>query len=140
MSGVSFDKLELVSGLWVLDGLAYTGTVIIDDPLGVVYREEEIRNGEQCGLSRVWFVQTGKLHTDSTKRFGVLHGPLRRWHPNGQLTADEQYEFGIRVSCQSWDQDGMILEDYTLTESDADYQRLVQWRRWFAKIQGAETM
>jgi antitoxin component YwqK of YwqJK toxin-antitoxin module len=140
MSRVTFDELKLVSGLWVLNGRAYTGTVIFDDPFGGLHYEEEYRNGEQHGLSRAWFVQTGKLNTDSVKRFGVLHGRLRRWHLNGQLAADEQYECGIRVSAQSWDQDGTILEDYTLAESDADYQRLVRYRRWFAEMQGDEAM
>jgi antitoxin component YwqK of YwqJK toxin-antitoxin module len=66
---------------------------------------------------------------DKTTAAGLLHGRARRWHENGQLAEDGEYEHGIAVWSKTWDEAGRLTEDYRVQEGDPDYRTLLENRR-----------
>ena len=114
--------------LYYLDGKPFTGVAyIMDDSGDWVQGEIEFKDGSESGVKREWW-ETGKLAYEGTLRGGRVHGKKRRWHYNGQLAEEGEYEYGIPVRERSWDEEGQLLEDYQLRETDPDYQRIQRYR------------
>ncbi|SEM25163.1 hypothetical protein SAMN05660976_04605 [Nonomuraea pusilla] len=73
-------------------------------------------------------LSVGAAHGGLGLRAGALHGRAREWHRNGQLAEDGEYEYGITLWAKQWDENGVLEEDYTLTESESDHRTLLHFR------------
>jgi antitoxin component YwqK of YwqJK toxin-antitoxin module len=90
--------------------------------------EEEYRDGLLSGGKRAWH-RPGVLEQEAECAQGVFHGRVRQWHESGLPATDEVYEYGIRLRGQAWDESGNLVEEYTLSESDPDFDILQAFRR-----------
>lgn len=105
----------------------FTGIAYTTYPNGGPMSEAEYRDGVFFGVSRGWW-ESGKPETEANYAFGALHGPSRSWHANGQLAEDELHEHGILIRSKRWDEQGSLIEEYQLDESDPSYEALLRSR------------
>ncbi len=124
-------------GLYTLDGEPFTGVSYSVWPNGRLDSESELRDGLNWGVSRSWY-STGQPLGEATMRAGVLHGRSREWHTNGQFAEDGEYEYGIALWERKWDEAGALVEEYTLTEADRNFELLRSFRRTYGGSQDAE--
>jgi hypothetical protein len=70
---------------------------------------------------------------------GVWNGVRREWHENGRLALEENCELGVALSRKTWDEQGMIMEDFALQPTDPNFKYLHLLRkhdvkhRWTAR-------
>ncbi|MEU0569800.1 hypothetical protein ABZ297_31095 [Nonomuraea sp. NPDC005983] len=113
-------------GLHYLDDTPFTGIAFTEND-GALRSEATYREGLQSGPTKEWY-PSGQPMVDATFARGALHGRAREWHKNGQLAEDGEYEYGITLWAKQWDENGVLEDDYTLTESDSDYRTLLHFR------------
>lgn len=47
--------------------------------------ESHYRDGKLNGISRVWYEKDGQLRNEKRYAYGIISGPDKAWHQNGQL-------------------------------------------------------
>jgi antitoxin component YwqK of YwqJK toxin-antitoxin module len=111
-------------GLHYKAGVPFTGVAITRDTHGGwIQAEEEFKDGLVCGIVRTWHA-LDVLATEEVCAWGVRHGDYREWSESAKLVAEGRYQYGIRVAEKRWDEDGNLVEDYQLKESDPDFKTL----------------
>ena len=63
------------------------------------------KDGLVNGLTRWWW-NNGNIQYEAFEIDGLLDGICREWYENGQLANSANYENGIIVSEECWDEDG----------------------------------
>jgi antitoxin component YwqK of YwqJK toxin-antitoxin module len=121
------------SGRHTFEGVPYTGASFAVWPNGQLEAESELRDGLEWGFSRMWYSNGAKLG-ECEMRAGALHGRSKEWHENGQLASDGEFEYGITLWEQKWDENGKLLSGYRLKESDGQYKDLEQRRRVYGRL------
>ncbi len=117
-------------GLYYCDGAPFTGITHTEYPDGTPRSETEYREGLVWGRSRSWHAN-GALSDESEFFRDVLHGVAREWSPGGVLVSELVCEYGITISERKWDEQGQLLEEYRLQETDSDFERLQERRRLY---------
>lgn len=116
-------------GFYYFDGKRFTGMdYILNEDEGWLEAETEYVEGLPSGLKREW-AGPGRLLFEAQFRGGVVHGRKRRWTDDGTIIEDGEYEYGIPLWEKIWDEDGNLMDDYKLKESDANYKLLLKNRR-----------
>ena len=100
-------------------GIAFEGHPTNNSVLSVT----GYRFGKRHGASREWNVE-GRLIDEEYEDVGGSHGPFRKWYPNGQLAESGHTEHSINVRFQRWDENGRLLEEKYLLESDPRFAKL----------------
>jgi hypothetical protein len=118
-------------GLYYLDDEPFTGLLVGYDGARV-RSETEFRDGVASGVVRVWH-ESGALASEKQSAGGVLHGLSMEWSEKGQLIQHETYELGVCLWRRVWDEQGQLIEEYQLTESDNDFKTLEMLRRHFLR-------
>ncbi|MGW3071324.1 toxin-antitoxin system YwqK family antitoxin [Kitasatospora sp. NPDC001132] len=127
MDRVPADRVDYEDdGLHYLDGAPFTG-VAFTEKGGALRSEATYREGLRWGPTKEWY-PSGQPMVDSAFVRGALHGRAREWHRNGQLAEDGEYEYGIALWAKQWDENGVLEDDHTLTESNSDHQTLLRFR------------
>lgn len=121
-----------------LNDKLFTGVAFTLNKDGQLKSEVTYRDGQPWGATREWY-RTGQPMVDSTYVMGQLHGRAREWHANGQLAEDGEYEYGITLWEKKWDENGRIIDDYQMKESDPDYQTLLHYRTFYGST-GRESL
>jgi antitoxin component YwqK of YwqJK toxin-antitoxin module len=125
---VPYDSLEYSDdGDYCLDGRLFTGVAFSLDEDGWLEKEIEYRNGAEWGMKRYWYAPD-KLLEEAQMRAGVVHGKERRWYRTGNLEEEADCEFGIVLRRRTWDENGILLEEYELKETDGDFASLQKLR------------
>lgn len=127
MKRVPNESLDYADGHMYLHGDPFTGVGYSLDEEGRLEGEITYREGLKWGLKRGWF-DTGALSHESPIFLGVLHGKKREWHRNGQLSEEGDYELGFALRRKRWDEDGKLIEEYELKETDANYKELQKYQ------------
>jgi antitoxin component YwqK of YwqJK toxin-antitoxin module len=134
MQRVPNDSLDYQDGLMYLDGKPFTGIgYYLDDDEGWVEGEIGYVDGLESGYKREWsgpdqLIYEGRIYA------GSLHGKERRWHDDGQLAEEGDYEFGVAIREKHWDEDGNLTKEFELKDSDPAYQRLQEYRRLYGDV------
>jgi antitoxin component YwqK of YwqJK toxin-antitoxin module len=119
--------LELRDDAAYYDGVPFTGIAYAEDDAGHPLYEVSYRDGVRWGLSREWY-HDGRLCSESSFVREWAHGRFRQWHGNGQLAEQQEYEWGVLHCRKAWDEEGRLLEDYTLAESSPEFTMLKERR------------
>jgi antitoxin component YwqK of YwqJK toxin-antitoxin module len=128
MKRVPHDSLDYPGdGYYYLDDEPFTGLGVSHYEDGSLKSEIEFKDGLKSGLERHWFA-SGKLHSEAEMRRSVVHGKERVWYSSGQLKEEGDYEHGVTLRRKEWDEDGDLVEEYELKETDSDYSLLLQLR------------
>jgi antitoxin component YwqK of YwqJK toxin-antitoxin module len=121
------DLLEYDDGVMFLDGEPFTGVGFFLDAAGFLHAEIEYRNGLEWGIKRGWHAPDEPAYQDQLF-MGVLHGTKREWHRNKRLAEEGDYELGFRLRRKRWDENGNLLEEFELKETDPGYEELEKYR------------
>jgi len=128
MKRVPEDALDYPGdGHYYLDDEPFTGVAFSLDEDGSLESETVYKDGLKWGLERHWFAPD-KLESEAHMYRGVVHGKERLWHPNGKPKEEGDYEFGITLKRKKWDEDGTLVEDFELKETDSNFNLLQQFR------------
>jgi len=114
-------------GYYYLDDKPFTGVAFSLYEAGSLKSETEYKHGLKWGLDRHWF-GPDKFQYEAELQRGVVHGKKRVWHPDGKLKEEGDYEFGIELKSKKWDEDGNLVEDFELKETDSNFNLLQQFR------------
>lgn len=119
---------------YYLNDKLFTGVGFTLNKDGRLKSEVTYQDGVPWGPTKEWY-RTGQPMVDSTLVMGQLHGRAREWHANGQLAEDGEYEYGLTLWAKKWDENGHIVNDYQMKESDPDYQTLQRYRELYASTE-----
>ena len=89
-------------------GDPFSGVGYIPYPSGQLKRKIPYRDGFAEGLCEAWFAN-GQLKEQWHAKRGVVHGVWTAWHENGKLKTVGNYEFGIEVEYDEWNENGELL-------------------------------
>jgi antitoxin component YwqK of YwqJK toxin-antitoxin module len=117
-------------GYYCLDEQPFTGVGFSLHKEGWLEMETEYRDGTEWGMRRQWYAPN-KLLEEVRMRAGVVHGKERRWHPNGKLKEESDCEFGITLTRKTWDEEGNLVEDFKLNETDTNFASLQKMRELY---------
>lgn len=90
---------------------------------GQLLAENSYVDGILQGISREWY-KSGQLHYEYYYESGALDGLCKEWYESGQLKIECLYKYGIIVSKKEWAEDGKLIEEYQLNESDKNFNLL----------------
>lgn len=113
--------------LW--EGKYFSGIAYEDHPAtGAVLSVVGYRFGKRHGAIREW---NGAGHPidEEYEDLGGGHGPFRKWYPNGQLAEAGHTEHSINLWSKRWDEDGRLMEEKYLLETDPRWGELEAERK-----------
>jgi antitoxin component YwqK of YwqJK toxin-antitoxin module len=122
-------------GYYYQDDEPFTGVAFSLHKDGSLKSETEYKDGLKWGLERYWFAPD-KLESEAHMLRGVVHGKERLWHRNGKPKEEGDYQFGIALRIKKWDEDGILVEDFELKETDSNYVLLQKFREIEKKRSG----
>ncbi len=137
MKRVPNDSLTFEEGTMLLDGVPFTGIGEIPDATGGLIGEYEYRDGLKWGKSRTWY-SPGVRFQEGRYFMGTGHGKHREWYRNGELKKETDYELGYVVRKKVWDEDGNLVEDYEIQETEPKYKSLEKFRKHYADVLARE--
>jgi antitoxin component YwqK of YwqJK toxin-antitoxin module len=94
---------------------------------GTLWTETSFKEGQKCGVSREWS-PSGVLICEETLILNVLYGISKEWYDNGQPKSEGTYEFGICINKKEWDENGNLINDYTLDAKSPEFSTLEKFR------------
>jgi antitoxin component YwqK of YwqJK toxin-antitoxin module len=118
---VDGDGLEWEGQVQTWNGEPFTGIEVWRFPNGAIESESTYKDGFKDGLSRTWD-EHGQLRSQYTCRIGAAYGNSKKWHANGQLAEDSNYEWGVRLDEKNYDEQGVLISEFTMDPSDPDSQ------------------
>jgi antitoxin component YwqK of YwqJK toxin-antitoxin module len=125
-------------GLYYHDGLPFTGVSYTVGGNARLEGEAEYRDGVVWGLARSWH-PSGLPASEAHCARGVWDGIRREWNESGRLRLEEAYEKGVCLCRKRWDEQGSLVEDYRLRESDPDFETLKLAREWASNMEQPES-
>lgn len=137
MMRVENKTLAYEEGTMLLDGVPYTGIGEVLDDGGGLIGEYEYRDGLKWGRSRTWY-SPGVRFQDGLFFMGTGHGQHREWYRDGSLKKELIYELGYVVRRKQWDEDGDLIEDYEIQESESKYKSLEKFRKHYEEVVAKE--
>lgn len=131
---VDGDDLEWEGQLQTWNGQPFTGIEVWRFPDGAIESESTYKDGLKDGLSRTWD-EHGQLLSQFTCRPGAAYGNRKEWHSNGQLAQDSNYEWGVRLDEKDYDEQGVLIDEFTMDPSDpnSQYSILLKFRDVYDK-------
>lgn len=135
-SELEYDEDEAI---YLRDGEPFTGIAYELYPSGALEGESEFRDGLSWGVGRGWH-PNGQLSSEGHAFKDVQHGIAREWDEQGRLEEESYCEYGIVIYEKKWNEEGVLIEDYQLKESDPDYEELQRLWELYGKeeLGGAE--
>ncbi len=125
---VNLDRLDVEQdtiGDSLLKGEYFTGIAFEEHAAtGSVVAVVGFRDGKRHGAVRDW-TSDGRLTEEEYLERGAPHGPRRTWHRNGQLAVCEYSEHFFLIQSKRWDENGMLVEEYSLRDA-ATLQKLAE--------------
>lgn len=122
-------------GYYYLDDTPFTGVAFSLFEDGSLKSDTEYRQGLKWGLERHWF-RPGNLEYEAEMQRGVLYGKKRSWNSDGKINEEGDYEHGITLRRRKWDEDGNLVENFELKQTDSNFNLLQQFREMEEKRSG----
>lgn len=99
-------------GVFLYDGIPYTGTLLEYNGEGELVSEFALTDGIRNGVSR-FYRSGGKLEREAEYRNGIYHGFVKVYYENGDLYSWFNYSDGHEAGRQQvWKSDGRIKANY----------------------------
>jgi antitoxin component YwqK of YwqJK toxin-antitoxin module len=117
---------------YTYDGESFTGIAYELSEGGRLTSEVEFRCGIQAGTWREWY-PNGTLAKEAHLERGAWHGHCREWHSNGQLALDGEWEYGVCLRNQRWDENGVLIDEYRVESDPAAGEALEGYRRVYGR-------
>ena len=124
---VSFEKLDYIDGLNVLEGVPFSGVVYEKDQDGG-WDEISIIEGVESGISREWY-PSGILKLERHMENNLIHGMKWEWDEVGNLLSESIFEYGIMVTSFKITKWGEKKKVYQINEGNPNYNNLLLFRK-----------
>jgi antitoxin component YwqK of YwqJK toxin-antitoxin module len=124
---INIEELDWDDYIYYMDGKKFNGTGFELFENGNLKTETEFSYGMENGGSKEWY-ENGQLMDEDNYKLGTKHGLSKSWFENAKIKRESEYELGILTKETVWDENGEKIKDFTLTESDSNYQILLQNR------------
>ena len=64
-----------------------------------------------------------------------MYGNCRKWHANGQLAEDGNYEWGVRLNEKEYNEQGTLINEFVMDPADptSQYRILLKFRDVYDK-------
>lgn len=121
---VNIDDLDWNDYIYHFNGKPFFGMAYELFENGRMRTETEFQYGMEHGKSKEWDNQ-GRILEEFQMQFGTRHGLFRSWYINGQLKILAEYELGILLNKQEWDENGNLTSKFELTPADSNYKVLL---------------
>jgi antitoxin component YwqK of YwqJK toxin-antitoxin module len=131
---VEGDDLEWEGQLQTWNDEPFTGIEVWRFPNGAIESEATYKAGLRDGLLRTWD-ERGQQRSQLMCRLGALHGNCKKWHANGQLAEDGNYEWGVRVDEKEYNAQGALINEFAIdpTDPNSQYGILLKFREAYDK-------
>jgi hypothetical protein len=124
---LTWEQDSVGDALW--EGKYFSGIAFEEHlPTGTVLAVIGYRFGKLHGAAREWDA-TGRLLEEEYYDQGGNHGPIRKWYRSGQLAESAHSEHSIDMRSKRWDDNGKLVEETYLLESDARWAKLQEERK-----------
>ncbi|HEX8325914.1 MAG TPA: hypothetical protein VF629_00120 [Hymenobacter sp.] len=131
MNRINIDALDgrIDQNVTVLyqNGQPYSGTVY-EMSQGRTDVEYEVFNGVKHGIETE-FYPDGKIQSVSQYIGNLLDGPLINYYESGAVEEKAIFEKGVCVRSTSYDENGQVVEEYTISEESPEYPWLTYLRQ-----------
>ncbi len=125
--------------LYYFEGEPFTGLKYwMSDDGKTLEGECEYRGGMAWGRARGWY-EPGRLECDEQFFAGHRHGLCLAWYPDGKLEQEAFFDCGTALWGTKWDEDGNVIKEFHVKESDAAYDVLVALRQFYERTGGYES-
>jgi len=105
---VNIDELEFDEDLALLNGVAFTGSVLSYYDKENLEFEYSYSDGLPQGLQREWY-SNGSIKSEAEAIRGRGSAWSRNWHQNGVLAEERKYNHLFPVSILKWSSDGTLV-------------------------------
>jgi antitoxin component YwqK of YwqJK toxin-antitoxin module len=105
----------------------YTG-VVYEMFQGRIDLEYEVVNGVKQGIETE-FYPNGRIQSVSQYAGNLLDGPLISYYENGAVEEKAMFEKGVCIRSTSYDENGQVTEEYTISEDSPEYPWLTYLRQ-----------
>ena len=102
------DEFEFDEDQIVYNGVPFTGILYAEYPNAQLKRESPFRDGFAEGRCREWF-PNGQLKQEWFAVHGRATGKFLQWHENGQPRSVGNYEYGVELSYDEWNERGDLV-------------------------------
>ena len=109
------------------NGEPYTG-IVYEMHQGRIDLEYEVVNGVKQGIETE-FYPDGKIQSVSRYARNVLDGPLINYYENGAVEEKAMFEKGVCIRSTSYDKEGQVIEENTISEESPEYPWLTYLRQ-----------
>lgn len=104
-----FDNSHKYRFVKIENGLITWQIGYFDD--GNIDHDFHMKNGINLGSQRMWTAKDMLYIQNFFVNDGKLHGIQKRWHSNGNLAYEANYDYGKLLSEISYDLNGVIIKD-----------------------------
>ena len=98
-------------------GELFTGVAWESPSGGLHLSEVEYVGGLEHGVSTDWYDHE-TIAVRQISEYGTKHGLEEAWWPNGAPKLRAQWEVGVRVTLERWDERGELVERWALASDD----------------------
>lgn len=130
-SSISVNEVELEADgdLVKFNGIPFSGVGIDPFPNGEgIEYSTQYKDGLVHGFWRK-FYSSGQLAHEITCYAGLKHGHETLWFPDGIVQERSLYEYGIKISSQSWNKDGTLKSEFVISPNSTNFALLTERRR-----------
>ncbi|RNB61505.1 toxin-antitoxin system YwqK family antitoxin [Brevibacillus gelatini] len=91
------------------------------------------KNGFQHGLFQE-FYENGEKKSEQIMRHGQTKGKKTSWYRNGKIKSLGEYENGVELSYNEWDENGNLIVSRKLSENSDNFKLLLSRRELHRKM------
>jgi antitoxin component YwqK of YwqJK toxin-antitoxin module len=102
---VNEDLFEFNGDIRSYGGKPFTGIGFGEHPNGRLKRELPYNNGFPEGLCKEWH-PNGQIEREWFAAHGRAIGKAQTWFENGNIQSIAEYEYGVEMHYEEWDNDG----------------------------------
>lgn len=136
-TNVSYDDLEYTEdGLFLLNGMPFTGTAADFNGKNVKIGEVSFLDGREHGVARSWYDNGGPA-SETPYVHGVMHGTKREWFESGSLRKESAVEFGVLMKEKEFDHRGEATQEFERETNDPLFARVLKLRQEGGADKGA---
>ncbi|MDW6002326.1 toxin-antitoxin system YwqK family antitoxin [Vibrio mangrovi] len=131
MIRIDDDELDLDGDLCLYEGHPFTGVSYEPGTEGKLLSEVEYKNGFATGITKRWY-PSGQLKEEFSCKRGLRHGESTTWFDNGCIKIKAEYELGIELGYQEWNESGDLVESRELDPESVQANLLKRHREMYA--------
>jgi antitoxin component YwqK of YwqJK toxin-antitoxin module len=125
---INEDELDFDDDQRLLNGAPFNGIAYLQHPNGQIKRVAEFKDGFREGLCQEWFAN-GQIRTEWFAVRGRAKGKVTQWYEAGSVRSVGEYEHGVEVAYDEWNEDGELKIHREIQPRTELYRYLQEMRK-----------